>query len=101
MYAEDPPMTDAFQFEETDFNYLSRRWEAAGMHYFYEHDVKGHTLVLGDDTTRVDTIDGAPSICSISIAAVHATAIRLRNRRRCASKPPAATGTSSRGGGSR
>ncbi|MFJ1472527.1 type VI secretion system Vgr family protein [Massilia orientalis] len=63
LYADDPPMTDAFQFEETDFNYLSRRWEAAGMHYFYEHDAKGHTLVLGDDTTRADPIDGAPSIC--------------------------------------
>lgn len=63
LYADDPPMTDAFQFEETDFNYLSRRWEAAGMHYFYEHDANGHMLVLGDDTTRADLIDGEPSIC--------------------------------------
>lgn len=29
---DDPVMTDACQFDETDFNYLSRRWEAAGWH---------------------------------------------------------------------
>jgi len=63
LYAEYAPMTDAFQFEETDFNYLSRRWEAAGMHYFYEHTESGHTLILGDDTTRAEPIDGGQSIC--------------------------------------
>ena len=63
LYGEDPPMTDAFQFAETDFNYLSRRWEAAGMHYFYEHAEDGHTLVLGDDTTRAEPIEGNPAIC--------------------------------------
>jgi len=42
---------------------VTRSNRLAGMHYFYEHDAKGHTLVLGDDTTRVDPIDGAPSIC--------------------------------------
>lgn len=63
LYGDDPPMTDAFQFEETDYNYLSRRWEAAGMHYFYEHNESGHSLILGDDTTRTDPIDGDSSIC--------------------------------------
>ena len=63
LYGEDPPMTDAFQFGETDFNYLSRRWEAAGMHYFYEHAEQGNTLVLGDDTTRAEPIDGNPAVC--------------------------------------
>lgn len=63
LYGEDPPMTDAFQFEETDHNYVSRRWEAAGMHYYYEHNDTGHTLILGDDTTRVEPIDGDSSIC--------------------------------------
>lgn len=63
LFGEDPPMTDAFQFEESDYNYVSRRWEAAGMHYHYEHAETGHTLILGDDTTQVEPIDGDASIC--------------------------------------
>lgn len=53
----DPAMTDACQFDETDFNYLSRRWEAAGMHYWYEHAEDGHTLVVSDDSTSVPETD--------------------------------------------
>jgi type VI secretion system secreted protein VgrG len=30
---EDPPMTDACQWNESDYNYLHRRWEANGWHY--------------------------------------------------------------------
>jgi type VI secretion system secreted protein VgrG len=63
LYADDPPMTDAFQFEESDYNYLARRWEAAGMHYYYEHNERGHTLILDDDSTRADPIDGDSAIC--------------------------------------
>ena len=53
----DPAMTDACQFDETDFNYLSRRWEAAGLHYWYEHAEDGHTLVVSDDSTRAAETD--------------------------------------------
>jgi type VI secretion system secreted protein VgrG len=63
LFAHDPPMTDAFQFEESDYNYLARRWEAAGMHYYYEHNERGHTLILDDDSTRADPIDGDSAIC--------------------------------------
>jgi type VI secretion system secreted protein VgrG len=59
---EDARMTDACQFDETDFNYLSRRWEAAGWHYWYEHDADGHKLVIGDDSTRADTVDGGAMV---------------------------------------
>jgi type VI secretion system secreted protein VgrG len=62
VYGDDAPMTDACQFDETDSNYLHRRWEAAGIHYYYEHDEKGHKLVLADDSTRADPIDGDPQI---------------------------------------
>lgn len=55
---EDPRMTDACQFNESDYNYLSRRWEAAGWHYHYEHTARGHTLVLGDDSTAAAPVDG-------------------------------------------
>jgi len=57
-HAEDPPMTEACQFNESDHNYLSRRWEAAGWHYGYEHTAKGHKLILSDDSTFAEPIDG-------------------------------------------
>jgi type VI secretion system secreted protein VgrG len=62
VYGEDAAMTDACQFNETDSNYLHRRWEAAGIHYHYEHNDRGHTLVLADDSTQSAPIDGDPAI---------------------------------------
>jgi type VI secretion system secreted protein VgrG len=50
--------SDACQFDETDHNYLSRRWEAAGLLYWYEHSENGHKLILADDSTRAQSIDG-------------------------------------------
>ena len=58
----DPRMTDAMQFQESDHNYLHRRWEAAGWHYFYAHSERGHTLVLSDNSTLAESIDGYPEI---------------------------------------
>jgi type VI secretion system secreted protein VgrG len=54
----DPAMTDACQFDESDHNYLHRRWESRGWCYWYEHRADGHTLVLSDDTRRCPPIDG-------------------------------------------
>ncbi|MBY0238329.1 MAG: type VI secretion system tip protein VgrG, partial [Burkholderiaceae bacterium] len=54
---EDPPITCANQYNETDYNHLHRRWEALGWHYWYEHRADGHTLWLGDDTMLANTID--------------------------------------------
>jgi type VI secretion system secreted protein VgrG len=62
VYGEDAAMTNACQFDETDSNYLHRRWEAAGIYYHYEHDAKGHKLVLADDSVRAAPIDGDPAI---------------------------------------
>jgi type VI secretion system secreted protein VgrG len=56
---EVPPVTDACQYDESDYNYLHRRWEALGWHYWYEHREDGHTLVLSDSTLRAQPIDGA------------------------------------------
>jgi len=55
----DEPLTDACQFDESDHNYLHRRWEAAGWHYWYEHTAQGHTLVLSDDSTAAQSLDGS------------------------------------------
>ncbi|WP_413457673.1 type VI secretion system Vgr family protein [Herbaspirillum huttiense] len=54
----DAVMTDACQYGESDHNYLSRRWEAAGWHYWYEHDATGHTLVVGSDSRQQSAIEG-------------------------------------------
>lgn len=59
---DDVAMTDACQFNESDGNYLHRRWEAAGIYYHYEHDAQGHKLVLADDSTCALPIDGDATI---------------------------------------
>ena len=55
---EQPQLTMATQWDETDHNYLCRRWEAAGYSYWYEHSGEGHTLRVCDDTRGVAPIDG-------------------------------------------
>nr|WP_314547717.1 type VI secretion system Vgr family protein [uncultured Massilia sp.] len=59
---DDPPLTNACQFDESDHNYLHRRWEAAGWSYWYEHSATGHMLVLCDDTTAAPPIDGVTAV---------------------------------------
>lgn len=54
----DTPMTNACQFGESDHNYLSRRWEAAGLLYSYEHSATAHKLVLTDSSINAAPIDG-------------------------------------------
>jgi len=55
---EQPQLTMATQWDETDHNYLCRRWEAAGYSYWYEHTSEGHTLKVCDDTRTSAPIDG-------------------------------------------
>jgi type VI secretion system secreted protein VgrG len=59
---EDAIMTDATQFDESDFNYIHRRLEARGWLYYYVHTNQGHQLVITDDSTRVGPIEGGPEI---------------------------------------
>ncbi|MHB8727281.1 MAG: type VI secretion system Vgr family protein, partial [Casimicrobiaceae bacterium] len=49
--AEYQPLEYCVQYRETDFNFLSRLMEAAGIFYFFEHQDGGHIMVLGDDAT--------------------------------------------------
>jgi len=37
------------QFNETDFEFISRLMEEDGIFYFFEHTSSGHTMVLADD----------------------------------------------------
>ncbi|TFW30376.1 type VI secretion system Vgr family protein [Duganella callida] len=56
---EYPQVSCANQYNETDYNHLHRRWEAHGLHYWYEHQADGHTLWLGDDSSLCPSIDAA------------------------------------------
>ena len=62
LYEQYSCMTDACQFDESDHNYLHRRWEAAGWLYWYEHTKNGHTLILCDNSREAAAIDGGPEI---------------------------------------
>ena len=57
IFDEDPALTVANQHNETDFNHLHRRWEALGLHYWYEHRFDGHTLMLSDSNLLAEPID--------------------------------------------
>ncbi|HET7836740.1 MAG TPA: type VI secretion system Vgr family protein, partial [Variovorax sp.] len=57
----DAEMNDACQFDESAHNYLHRRWEERGWHYWYEHRADGHTLVLSGDSYGCQPIDGETS----------------------------------------
>lgn len=58
----DPARTFSCQYDESDANYLHRRWEEMGWSYWYEHSMQGHQLVIADSTTVADSIEGGASI---------------------------------------
>ena len=60
MNQSDPARTFSCQYDETDYNYLHRRWEEMGWHYWYEHTLSGHKLILSDTSQDADAIDGKP-----------------------------------------
>ncbi|MES2739625.1 MAG: type VI secretion system Vgr family protein [Pseudomonadota bacterium] len=58
----DPAMTYACQFDETDSNYVQRRMESVGWHYFYEHSEHDSKLIVSDDSTYAEPIEGDPKV---------------------------------------
>ena len=58
----DPVQTFSVQYNETDYNYLHRRWEEMGWLYYYEHSLKGHKLILSSTSAACEPIDGNPEI---------------------------------------
>ncbi len=58
----DPVRTFSCQYDESDHNYLHRRWEEMGWHYFYEHRLDGHTLIISDTSRAAAQIDGKVSL---------------------------------------
>jgi len=57
IFEDDPRLTVANQYNETDYNHLHRRWEALGLHYWYEHRFDGHHLILSDNSLLAEPID--------------------------------------------
>ncbi|SFD10976.1 type VI secretion system Vgr family protein [Collimonas sp. OK412] len=62
LHHDDPIVTERFQFNESQANFLHRRWEMLGWHYHYEHGPTGHVLKLSDDSTYAAAIDGRPEV---------------------------------------
>ncbi|WP_085693706.1 type VI secretion system Vgr family protein [Pseudomonas sp. R11(2017)] len=44
------------QYRESDLNFVQRLLDEAGLFYFFEHSLEGHTLVIGDDSTVLDPL---------------------------------------------
>ncbi|MEW7848107.1 type VI secretion system tip protein TssI/VgrG [Massilia aurea] len=70
VFEEDPPLTVANQHNEADYNHLHRRWEARGMHYWYEHRFDGHKLIISDMSLLNEPID-ATSYDGVDVLAFH------------------------------
>lgn len=49
------------QYRESDFNFVSRLMEEEGIFYFFEHENRKHTLVLGDDPASIKPCPHQPS----------------------------------------
>jgi type VI secretion system secreted protein VgrG len=60
----EPDMLRTFscQYDESDYNYLHRRWEEMGWFYWYEHTLKGHKLIISDTSPAAAPIDGKPVV---------------------------------------
>ncbi|MFC5510990.1 type VI secretion system Vgr family protein, partial [Massilia jejuensis] len=54
---DESKLTLANQYDETDYNHLHRRWEALGLHYWYEHRADGHKLMISDNSFLAKPID--------------------------------------------
>ncbi len=56
------PRDYCVQYRETDLNFVSRLLEEEGIAYYFDHDPGGVTLVISDDPTSFQAIDGDPML---------------------------------------
>ena len=54
---DESKLTVANQHNETDYNHLHRRWEALGLHYWYEHEFGRHRLMISDNSFLAEPIN--------------------------------------------
>src|SRR5579872_5409232 len=55
------PVDYLVQYHETDFNFVSRLMEQAGIYYWFRHEQSKHTMVLADGVSH-DKVPGYESI---------------------------------------
>jgi type VI secretion system secreted protein VgrG len=55
------PLVNCVQYQETDFAFVSRLLESAGIYYFFEHEESRHVLVLGDSPEQCLAVPGMES----------------------------------------
>ncbi|MDQ2988072.1 MAG: type VI secretion system tip protein VgrG [Pseudomonadota bacterium] len=53
-----PPLPYCVQYRETDFNFVCRLLEAAGIYFYFTHDADKHTMVLADSYSAHQPIGG-------------------------------------------
>ena len=52
-----PKLEYVVQYRESDFHFVTRLMEHAGIYYFFAHDESKHTLILADSQSAHDTVD--------------------------------------------
>jgi type VI secretion system secreted protein VgrG len=52
------PRDYCVQYQETDFDFVSRLMEDEGIFYWFEHEDGKHTMVMADDVSAFQPIDG-------------------------------------------
>jgi len=52
------PRVYCVQYDETDFQFVSRLLEAEGIHYYFRHEQEKHTLVMSDEIQSHKPVDG-------------------------------------------
>lgn len=57
-----PRLPYCVQYNESDFTFVSRLLEDAGIHYYFEHQADAHILKLADDSTRSPAIGTHPTV---------------------------------------
>ncbi len=57
-----PSWEQCVQYNETDFNFVSRLMEHEGIYYFFKHDNGKHTMVLVDDMGAHEKHPHAPDV---------------------------------------
>ncbi|MFC3552437.1 type VI secretion system Vgr family protein [Lysobacter cavernae] len=57
-----PKLPYCVQYNESDFAFVSRLLEEAGIYYHFAHAQDGHTLVLCDDSTQCPAIAGQNTV---------------------------------------
>ncbi|NYT43210.1 type VI secretion system tip protein VgrG [Sphingomonas sp. R-74633] len=66
------------QYGESDFDFVSRLLEAAGIAYYFEHKAGTHTLVLVDDPAKFPTCPNAATVPWLALEAGNAWLTDMR-----------------------